>query len=86
MWSNVGVGYTPRRPDSGSDFDTLDSEDESDDENGHHRMSVDCAASSRGLFLGILLFVVAVVCVICFYVLTSVSSHVTVGTLLGEFR
>lgn len=87
MWSNVGEGNTVvKRTDSCSDVDTLDSEDDSEDENAHHKMSVDCAASSKGLFLGILVFVISVVCIVCFYVLTSVQSHLAVGTLLGELQ
>ncbi|CAG5120204.1 unnamed protein product [Candidula unifasciata] len=72
MWSNVGDGNNGvKRTDSCSDVDTLDSDDDSEDENAHHKMSIDCAASSKGLFLGILLFVIAVVCIVCFYVLTT---------------
>lgn len=85
MWSNVGEGGAVRRTDSCSDFGALDSDDDSDDDGAHHRMSVDCAGSSKGLFLGILLFVVAVVCVVCFFVLTSARNYVTTAALVGKW-
>ncbi|CAG5136185.1 unnamed protein product, partial [Candidula unifasciata] len=84
MWTNVGEGITGTRADSCSDLGQQDSDEDSDDDNGHHRMSVDCASSSKGLFLGVFLFVVSVVCLVCYYVLSSNDSHVTTGTLLGH--
>ncbi|BFZ11337.1 hypothetical protein BsWGS_14377 [Bradybaena similaris] len=84
MWTNVGEGITTAKAESCSDIGTQDSDEDSDDEQGHHKMSVDCASSSRGLFLGIFLFVAAVVCLVCYYVLSSTATHVTSGTLLGH--
>ncbi|KAK3800912.1 hypothetical protein RRG08_060259 [Elysia crispata] len=92
MWSNVGGGAatTKLRHESGSEMsvdETEDDENYEDDEEEDlgksHRMSVDCAGSSQGLFLGVLLFVVSVVCLFCFYVLIGTENHVTTGTLLG---
>ncbi|KAK6167422.1 hypothetical protein SNE40_021456 [Patella caerulea] len=63
MWKNVGEKPSKFRSDS---------EDDDDDEDMRsQRMSVDCAGSSRGLFLGILLTVSAIISIIAFYVLIN---------------
>ncbi|ESO83219.1 hypothetical protein LOTGIDRAFT_93565, partial [Lottia gigantea] len=78
MWRNVGYGKSPRREKSVSD-------DEYDgDSMRTTRMSVDCTGSSRGLFLGILMFVVGVVSLVAFYVLVNQDHLQTEATLLGH--
>nr|KAG5701485.1 hypothetical protein BaRGS_000881 [Batillaria attramentaria] len=62
MWKNVGQ---KRRRKTESEV-----EDEEEDMK-HQRMSVDCTSSSRGLFLGILLTVLAIISIIAFYVMVS---------------
>ncbi|GFO10320.1 otopetrin-2 [Plakobranchus ocellatus] len=94
MWSNVGGGTAPTktRPilESNSDISVDETEEDENDQSDEedfrrsNRMSVDCAGSSQGLFLGILLFVIAVVCLVCFYVLIGTEKHLTTGTLLGH--
>ncbi|XP_059167549.1 proton channel OtopLc-like [Physella acuta] len=86
MWSNVGEDTTARRLmslESASD-DGTSRESVDDVEERSHRMSVDCAGSSRGLFLGILLFVVCVVCLICYYVLKGSPGNLMAAAVLGH--
>ncbi|KAH9494483.1 hypothetical protein Btru_020118 [Bulinus truncatus] len=86
MWSNVGEGSSARRLQSLESASDDGVSRESTEEEGEqsHMMSVDCAGSSRGLFLGILLFVFCVVCLICFYVLSSSEEHTMAATVLGH--
>ncbi|XP_012937444.1 uncharacterized protein LOC101847490 [Aplysia californica] len=72
---------------SASEYD--DDDDDDDDANMEARektqkMSVDCAGSSQGLFMGIFVFVGSVVCLVCFYVLIGTEKHMTTGSLLGH--
>lgn len=60
MWNNVGIKQRPAA-------EEMDEEEQL----RHQRMSVDCSGSSRGLFLGILLTVAAVIAIIAFYVMVS---------------
>ncbi|KAK6959789.1 otopetrin-2 [Biomphalaria glabrata] len=86
IWSNVGEGTSARRLqslESASD-DGVSRESTEDAEEPSHMMSVDCAGSSRGLFLGIFLFVFCVVCMVSFYVLSSSEEHVEAATVLGH--
>jgi len=57
---------------------------ESDDKDGkqNHRMSIDCAGSSRGLFLGILIFVALVCSMIIFYVVSKYDTEVKSQAIL----
>lgn len=64
MWSNVGLKPGHFRHDS-------ENEANEEENSKHQRMSVDCTSSSRGLFLGILLTVSAVISIIAFYVMVS---------------
>ncbi|OWF53428.1 otopetrin-2-like [Mizuhopecten yessoensis] len=66
MWQNVGIGS--KRSTDHSDV------------SHKHLMSVDCASSSRGLFLGILTFIASVVSIILFSVVTETGyeSHMIV--------
>lgn len=85
MWSNVGEDTTARRLmslESASD-DGISRESMDDVEERSHRMSVDCAGSSRGLFMGILLFVACVVCLICYYVLKGSPGNLMAAAVLG---
>ena len=95
MWSNVGGGTAPVRVKhescsemdmSGEETEDDDNFDDDDDEDfgKSHRMSVDCAGSSQGLFFGVFMFVVSVVCLVCFYVLIGTEKHLTTGTVLGK--
>lgn len=78
MWSNVGK--KPKTSGSVTQFD----DDEDDEVKRSHRMSIDCAGSSRGLFLGIFMFVVAVICMIAFYVVITEEDMEHSAALLGH--
>ena len=62
MWTNVGT--RPRRR-------TESQMEDEEEELQNQRMSVDCTSSSRGLFLGILLAVCAIISIIAFYVMVN---------------
>ncbi|XP_046351177.2 proton channel OtopLc-like [Haliotis rufescens] len=75
MWKNVGYRRRRSRTDS-------DDEDEDDEAMSHQRMSVDCAGSNRGLFLGILLTVGSVISIIAFYVLAAQEAMSSTAIIL----
>lgn len=90
MWSHVGQNpCSPRHEDTiSSDLNGVNGNDGEEDNDLaiHQRMSVDCSESSKGMFLGFLLFVIAVVTLVGFHVLVNspataaaafVLSHVT---------
>ncbi|GAB1600369.1 uncharacterized protein LOC115209666 [Argonauta hians] len=75
LWQQVGRGPKP--------IITKSSGQNGDDESqGHrsYRLSVDCGGSSRGLFVGILLFVGAVITMVAFYVLVN-KENMTITAL-----
>lgn len=71
MWENVGSDHTHRPP-------------ETDEEHQLHRMSVDCAGSSRGLFCGLLVLVFAVICLVAFYVFLGEEHLGSIASLVGH--
>jgi len=73
MWSNVGGHFQRKHHEENTDVDNV---------NIRHRMSIDCAGSSRGLFLGILAFVVSVISLIVFYVLIQNNNFNHNGILI----
>ncbi|CAL1539305.1 unnamed protein product [Lymnaea stagnalis] len=86
MWTNVGDVVSGKRLQSietASD-DGLSRDSTEDEEEKTNIMSVDCAGSSRGLFLGIFLFVICVICLICYYVLASSEEHRTAAIVLSH--
>jgi hypothetical protein len=72
MWKNIGTRQK------------IINISESDDKDGkqNHRMSIDCAGSSRGLFLGILIFVALVCSMIVFYVVSKYDTEVKSQAIL----
>lgn len=76
LWQQVGRGPKPilKRVDrKNKDKDGLE-------QMRNNRMSVDCGSSSRGLFVGILLFVGAVITMVAFYVLVN-KKNMTITAL-----
>lgn len=61
MWTNVGKGGQKKRHQSSKEYEEQSKK--------LHKMSVDCTSSSRGLFVGILVTVWSIMCMIGFYVL-----------------
>lgn len=78
MWSNVGK--KPKTTGSLAEFD----EDTDAEIRRSHRMNIDCAGSSRGLFVGIFMFVVAVICMIAFYVVIKKEHMEHSAAMLGH--
>uniref|UniRef100_A0A0B7AZ63 Otopetrin n=1 Tax=Arion vulgaris TaxID=1028688 RepID=A0A0B7AZ63_9EUPU len=74
MWKNVGT--KPRIP--------RHSEQDSDEDERRHKMSVDCTSSSRGLFLGILITVGTIISIIAFYMLNHKEEMKSSGIILAH--
>lgn len=74
MWTNVGKGGKRTRHQSAKEYEEQSQK--------RHKMSVDCANSSRGLFAGIFLTVGAIISMIGFYVLISGEQLVKSAILL----
>lgn len=57
---------------------------ESEDQRPKERLNVDCSNSSRGLFLGIIVFVASVIILITFFVLVRTDMHMDVAVRLDH--
>lgn len=77
MWQNVG------KKENKMDSQYFDEFDDGRHKRAH-RMSVDCAGSSRGLFLGLLFFIFGVVSTIAFYVLKNSDNSNKTADLLAN--
>ena len=76
LWQQVGRGPKPILV----RVNRKNEDKEGIDQAQNNRMSVDCGSSSRGLFVGILLFVMAVITMVAFYVLVN-KQNMTITAL-----
>ncbi|XP_021354443.1 uncharacterized protein LOC110450954 [Mizuhopecten yessoensis] len=84
MWTNVGTNRRPKHQatDTGNDFNTQNDDDISSLDMKRHKISVDCTNSSRGLFIGILVSVGAIITMVAFYVMINLKTFQETAVVL----
>ncbi|XP_060075584.1 proton channel OtopLc-like [Ylistrum balloti] len=84
MWTNIGTHqrteYQTR--DTGNDSNAENDDDTISLDRKRHKISVDCTNSSRGLFIGILVSVSAIITMIAFYVMINLKTFQQTAVVL----